>query len=87
LYTSIGSNGSAISPDGFYKAMHPHPRWYGTFARFLGQYVREMKTLTLPEAVCSSFTIAVTPRNGWGWGLRTERKQVSISIDIQVGSA
>lgn len=50
-YVSVGSDGSAISPDGFYKEMHPHPRWYGTFPRLLGRYVRENKVLTLPEAV------------------------------------
>ncbi len=50
-YTSVGSDGSAISPDGAYADMHPHPRWYGTFPRVLGRYVREMKELTLPEAI------------------------------------
>ena len=29
----------------------PHPRFYGTFPRVLGVYVREKKVLTLPEAV------------------------------------
>lgn len=29
----------------------PHPRTYGTCARFLGKYVREEKVLTLPQAV------------------------------------
>lgn len=29
----------------------PHPRSYGTFARVLGRYVREMKVLTLEDAV------------------------------------
>ena len=30
---------------------HPHPRWYGTFPRVLGQYVREKKVLSLKEAL------------------------------------
>ncbi len=50
-FTSVGSDGSAISPDGPRGDMHPHPRWYGTFPRVLGRYVREMKTLELPEAI------------------------------------
>jgi N-acyl-D-aspartate/D-glutamate deacylase len=50
-FTSIGSDGSAISPDGPRGASHPHPRWYGTFPRVLGRYVRELKVITLPEAV------------------------------------
>jgi len=29
----------------------PHPRSYGTFPRFLGRYVREKKTIALPEMV------------------------------------
>jgi N-acyl-D-aspartate/D-glutamate deacylase len=50
-YTSIGSDGAAISPDGPRGSTHPHPRWYGTFPRVLGRYVRELHTLELPEAV------------------------------------
>jgi N-acyl-D-amino-acid deacylase len=30
---------------------HPHPRSYGTFARVLGEYVRERKAISLEEAV------------------------------------
>jgi N-acyl-D-aspartate/D-glutamate deacylase len=50
-WTSIGSDGSAVNPDGPTGRSHPHPRYYGTFPRVLGRYVRELKTLTLPDAV------------------------------------
>ena len=30
---------------------HPHPRWYGTFPRVLGKYVREEGVLSLEEAL------------------------------------
>ena len=50
-FTSIGSDGSAISPDGPRSGIHPHPRWYGTFPRVLGRYVRELGVLKLPEAI------------------------------------
>lgn len=50
-YVSVGSDGSAISPDGQYASQHPHPRYYGTFPRVLGRFVREQKALTLPEAI------------------------------------
>jgi N-acyl-D-aspartate/D-glutamate deacylase len=50
-YTSIGSDGSAISKDGPRAQMNVHPRWYGTFPRVLGRYARELKVITLPEAV------------------------------------
>ncbi|MGV3719683.1 MAG: N-acyl-D-amino-acid deacylase family protein [Actinomycetota bacterium] len=46
---SIGSDGTAVSAE---KAVgHPHPRYYGTFPRVLGRYVREEKLLSLEEAV------------------------------------
>lgn len=45
--TMIASDGRLTQPgDG-----HPHPRWYGTFPRVLGRYVRERGVLTLEEAV------------------------------------
>ena len=50
-YVSVGSDGSAISADGPSGGTHPHPRWYGTFPRVLGRYVRERGALTLAEAV------------------------------------
>ena len=50
-WTSIGSDGSAVNPDGPTGRTHPHPRYYGTFPRVLGRYVRELKVITLPEAV------------------------------------
>ena len=50
-WTSIGSAGSAVSPDGPTGRTHPHPRYYGTFPRVLGRYARELKVITLPEAV------------------------------------
>src|SRR5688572_29437861 len=50
-WTSIGSDGSAVNPDGPTGRSHPHPRYYGTFPRVLGRYVRDLKVLTLPDAV------------------------------------
>src|SRR5262245_8978975 len=50
-WTSIGSDGSAVSPDGPTGRTHPHPRYYGTFPRVLGRYARELKVITLAEAV------------------------------------
>ena len=50
-WTSIGSDGAAVNPDGPTGRSHPHPRYYGTFPRVLGRYVRELHVLTFPEAV------------------------------------
>jgi len=46
--TMIGSDSSAISPA---RGGMPHPRTYGTFPRVLGRYVRDLKVLTLEDAV------------------------------------
>ena len=47
----IGSDGSALAPYGGLAAGKPHPRSYGTFPRVLGEYAREQRVLTLPQAV------------------------------------
>lgn len=46
----VGSDGSAISPEGIWADMKPHPRSYGTFPRVLGHYVRE-GVISLQEAL------------------------------------
>jgi len=45
--TMVASDGRLVKlGDG-----HPHPRWYGTFPRVLGHYVREKGVITLSEAI------------------------------------
>ncbi|MFN0107852.1 MAG: N-acyl-D-amino-acid deacylase family protein [Blastocatellia bacterium] len=50
-FVSIGSDGTAVKTEGSLAAGHPHPRYYGTFPRVLGRYVREEKLLSLEEAI------------------------------------
>jgi len=50
-FVSIGSDGSAIATEGLLAAQHPHPRFYGTFPRVLGRYVRDEKVITMEEAI------------------------------------
>lgn len=50
-WVSIGSDGTAVKPEGVLGEGKPHPRWYGTFPRVLGKYVREEHVLPLEEAV------------------------------------
>ena len=45
--TMIGSDGRLVRPG----EGHPHPRWYGTFPRVLGRYVRDEGVLRLEEAI------------------------------------
>ena len=47
----IGSDGSALAPYGELAVGKPHPRSYGTFPRVLGEYAREERVLTLPQAI------------------------------------
>jgi N-acyl-D-aspartate/D-glutamate deacylase len=46
----VGSDGSAITQEGVWADMKPHPRYYGTFPRVLGHYVRE-GVISLQEAL------------------------------------
>src|SRR5262249_16877955 len=47
----VGSDGTALAPYGVTGQGKPHPRYYGTFARVLGDAVRERRLLTLEQAV------------------------------------
>jgi N-acyl-D-aspartate/D-glutamate deacylase len=50
-FVSVGSDGTAVKTEGPLSAGHPHPRYYGTFPRVLGRYVREEHDLSLEEAI------------------------------------
>jgi N-acyl-D-aspartate/D-glutamate deacylase len=50
-WCSVGSDGSAYATEGPLRRGNPHPRNFGTFPRVLGVYVRELKLLTLEDAV------------------------------------
>ncbi len=47
----IGSDGNAISPTGVHSNERPHPRFYGTYPRILGRYVREQSLMSLEDAI------------------------------------
>ncbi len=60
-WVGIGSDGSAVAPEMAFMGK-PHPRFYGTFPRVLGVYVRAKHVLTLPDAVrkMTSLSAAIT---------------------------
>ena len=62
-FVSIGSDGTAVKTEGPLAAGNPHPRYYGTFPRVLGRYVREEKVLTLEDAV-RKMTSPTPPKSG-----------------------
>lgn len=59
-WTTVGSDGTAVAPEGILARAHPHPRWYGTFPRVLGRYVREQNVLSLEEAVRKMTSLAAS---------------------------
>lgn len=50
-WVSIDSDEGAYEPAGVFLESANHPRAYGSFARFLGKYVRDEKVTTLPDAI------------------------------------
>jgi N-acyl-D-aspartate/D-glutamate deacylase len=50
-WVSIGSDGTAVTTEGELARGNPHPRYFGTFPRVLGRYVREEKVITMEEAI------------------------------------
>jgi N-acyl-D-aspartate/D-glutamate deacylase len=47
----VGSDGTSLAPYGTTGQGKPHPRFYGTFARILGHYVRDLGLLSLSQAI------------------------------------
>ncbi|MGB4439946.1 MAG: D-aminoacylase [Sedimentibacter sp.] len=45
------SDGLAVSPYGDYKDIEVHPKYYGTFPRILGRYVRQKKIIDIEDAI------------------------------------
>ena len=47
----VGSDGNCVATYGVVSQGLPHPRFYGTFPRFLGRYVRDERLIPLEQAV------------------------------------
>ncbi len=69
----IGSDGSAISPEGKLGDGNPHPRYYGTFPRVLGKYSREEKCFDLPTAIQKMTSMPAAKLGLTGRGLLKEK--------------
>jgi N-acyl-D-amino-acid deacylase len=50
-WVSFCSDSATLAPEGVFLLSNPHPRAYGSFARLLGKYVREVQIISLPEAI------------------------------------
>lgn len=69
-----------VGSDGIYSAGKPHPRYYGTFPRILGKYVRQEKALTLPEAIRKMTSFPAQRLNLAGRGLIMEGMWADIVV-------
>jgi len=47
----IGTDGNAVAPYGVLGRGKPHPRYYGTFPRVLGRYVRDERLVPLADMI------------------------------------
>ena len=68
----IGTDGSSVSPTGILRFGKPHPRYYGTYPRVLGKYVREEGTLTLEDAIRRMTSFPAQRLGLWDRGLLKE---------------
>jgi len=59
-WVSFGSDAASLRPAGVFLRSNPHPRAYGTFARVLGRYTRDLGVLSLAEAVRRLTTLPAT---------------------------
>jgi N-acyl-D-amino-acid deacylase len=50
-WVSLGSDEGSYTPTGVFLKSNPHPRAYGSFARFLGKYVRDERLMPLEEGI------------------------------------
>jgi len=50
-WVSFCSDAASMAPEGVFLKVSTHPRAYGSFARFLGKYVRDEKLVRLAEGV------------------------------------
>ncbi len=50
-WVSVDSDEASLAPEGVFLKSNAHPRAYGTFARYLGHYVRDEQIIPLGEAI------------------------------------
>ena len=63
----VGSDGNSLAPYGITGQGKPHPRFYGTFVRVLGHYVRDLGLMPLHTAV-HKMTGGSAAAHGWWTG-------------------
>lgn len=79
-YTSIGTDGLGVAPEGKMFYGKPHPRFYGTFPRIIRKYVREEGLLTLEEAIRKMTSLSAQKLGLFDRGIIREGMYADITI-------
>ncbi len=79
-FVSISSDGTAVATEGPLAAGHPHPRYYGTFPRVLGRYVRDEKVLSLEEAIRKMTSANASKVRVWDRGLLRAGMMADVTV-------
>ena len=76
----FGSDGNSVAPYGTTGQGMPHPRFYGTFARILGQYVRDQGLLPLEHAIHKMTGASAAALGLTGRGLLREGYAADVTV-------
>ena len=79
-WTSIGLDANELSLDGPLFEPHTHPRAFGSMARFLGHYVRDLQLLPLEQAIRKITSLPAQREHLVGRGLIQEGFFADITI-------
>ncbi|HKL43545.1 MAG TPA: amidohydrolase family protein [Clostridia bacterium] len=74
------TDGLAVSPYGDYKDIKLHPRYYGTYPRILGKYIREKQIIPLEDAINKMTLLPSIKMNINDRGLLAEGYKADITI-------
>lgn len=77
---AIGSDGSAISPDGMFSGSLIHPRNYGAFPKVIRRYVKELRLLSIEEAVRKMTSLPAGRLNLKGRGVIREGAKADLVV-------
>ena len=78
--TMIGSDSWSMAPHGILHIGKPHPRFYGTYPKVLGEYVREKGVLSLEKAISKMTSLPAQKIGLWDRGLIREGMWADIVI-------
>lgn len=79
-WVAVGSDAASQAAEGEFLQASTHPRSYGTFARFLGTYVRDEKLIPLEEAVRRLTQLPATNLGLDGRGVLAERNFADVVV-------